>query len=187
MHLKMASIQELFSTGYVFKQIYTSDKPDKSIVLELERTGVEVPNLVNAQEAAQFITLDLKRYLNDRINGEVSIPRAEDIPGIGRDYIINARVANKGIFNLARVMSRERAQRLAIAFSVESAKAYPDVPSMWPGEDSVSSGEFQMNTIVEYSQIFAYTDRALKTGRYIDASQHIKRFRRAKKQTIGAF
>lgn len=187
MHLKMASIQELFSTGYVFKQIYTADKPDKSIILELERTSVDVPNLMSPQESAQFITLDLKNYLNDRVNGLVSIPRAEEIPGIGRDYIINARLQDIGIFHLARVMSRERAQRLAIAFSVESAKAYPNVTSMWPGEDPVSSGEFQMNTIVEYSQLFAYTDQALKTGRYTDASDHIRRFRRAKKHTMGAF
>lgn len=187
MHLKMASIQELFSTGYVFKQIYTAEKPEKSIVLELERTDIDAPNLMNTQESAQFITLDLKSYLNDRINGSVSIPRSEDLPGIGRDYLIKAMLPSKGIFNIARIMSRERAQRLAIAFSVESAKAYPEVPSMWPGEDPISSEESQMNTIIEYSQLFAFTNRALKDGRYTDATDHIRRFRRDKRLTLQVF
>jgi hypothetical protein len=179
LHLKnMASIGELYRTGYIAVD-HSVQTPEKSWVLTLQRTDLDTFDLYKPQEAARIVTLDLSAYLKDRVKPVNSLMiRTQEATSVGRDFIITATIREGGIYQLACIQSRDKANRLEIVFPMASAKAYPEFQAQEPDGIPISSSLYQMLTIQEYSQLFSYTERALKGNWYPGEIRHPRELRK---------
>ena len=158
----MASIREIYRTGYAFKAIEHSPAESggtsKLVLARIPGLGF---NSIHPSEAPSVIASDLEVYLMERlygteIGGRNTLTRATGDAECELKAVVSYGSTEERTW--AWVNSKSQGRQLEIILPAESDSLYPDV--------GVDARIQRQELLEDYSQIFKRTEGALNSGRY---------------------
>lgn len=163
----MASIHELFRTGFVLDKISGApESPWMDAELRLRhRPDLDVSKILHADPAAGVLVEDLQEYLADRLYDRKIICTSIGLSESGlmaweliaRESNEWRRYQNEGV--CARITTVQEGKRLKIILPYEADKFYPEV--------GIEPHFQRAGLLQDYAQIFAFTERAIRSGRHV--------------------